>query len=245
MQSKITIQAGPRFQPIFGDFESAVETLTDILQYIEGMAPEAKLRLVIFNNTIVALSATIEESLRSLFQEYLSILEDTFCDCRELREMLQFTNLDCAIKDLKKCKSYGGLKSAANIVSNLEKCLKGHKGYQLLKEQLVYNQGNFRSLQVTDISKNIGIPNLWYRICDAPEIEAYTGDLKVDARVTRMTSQWNEIFDERDLVVHRISQASGWASGRIQQSIDLSKIIVNRIAICLSEDTDELITKMI
>lgn len=237
--------SAPRFIPIFSDFETAVGTLTEILQYIERMKPEANLRIVILNNSIVALTATIEEALRGLFQEYLLILEESFEDHRTLREELQQTNLECAIQDLKSYKKNGGLNTAANIVSNLEKCLKGQQGYQLLKEQLVYNKGNFRSAQVTDISKNVGLSSLWHRVCNSQEIEDYTGETFVDVRLTRLTDKWNQIFDERDLVVHRISQANGWASDRIQQSIDLSKMVVKRIAICLSNDADELVASRV
>jgi uncharacterized protein with ParB-like and HNH nuclease domain len=41
-------------------------------------------------------------------------------------------------------------------------------------------------------------------------------------------------------LVHRISQANGWASDLIQSSIDLSKVVVKRIARCLSIDAEEV-----
>src|SRR5262245_9507300 len=91
-----------------------------------------------FNNTIVALTATIEEALRGLFREYLSILEESFEDHRTLRLALQKVNLNCAIQDLRKYNNNEDFKTAAILVSNLEKCLTGQPGYQLLKEQLTY-----------------------------------------------------------------------------------------------------------
>jgi len=233
-------EAAQRFDAIIDDFEVAIATLSEVLQHGEETKPNNRLRVVMLNNTIVALTATIEEALRGLFQEYLSILEESFVDHRRLRQALQKANLDCAIQDLRKYKNNEDFKTAAIVVSNLEKCLTGQPGYQLLKAQLTYNQRNFKSQQVTEISKNVGISSLWQQICDCREIEEFTGETIVDARVTRLTGDWNRIFEERDLVVHRISQASGWASELIQLSIEISKIVVKRIASCLSIDADEL-----
>ena len=232
-------EASQRFDAIVYDFEVALATLSEVLQHIEDAKPNGRLRVVILNNTIVALTATIEEALRGLFREYLSILEESFEDHRTLRLALQKSNLNCAIQDLRKYNNNEDFKTAAILLSNLEKCLTGQSGYQLLKEQLTYNQRNFKSQQVTEVSKNVGVSGLWQRICDCPEIEEFTGESVLDARVTRLTAQWNRIFEERDLVVHRISQASGWASDLIQLSIDLSKVVIKRIACCLSIDAEE------
>jgi response regulator RpfG family c-di-GMP phosphodiesterase len=240
LTSSQMLESAQRLNAIVDDFEAALGTLSEILQHIEEVKPNNRLRVVMLNNTIVALTATIEEALRGLFQEYLSILEESFEDHRRLRQALQKANLDCAIQDLRKYKNGGDFKTAAIVVSNLEKCLTGQSGYQLLKEHLAFNQRNFKSQQVTEISKNVGISSLWERICDCREIEDFAGETIVAARVTRLTSEWNKIFEERDLVVHRISQANGWASELIQQSIDLSKLVVKRIATCLSDDADEL-----
>jgi hypothetical protein len=177
-------------------------------------------------------------------QHCLSILQESFGDHRELRQDLQQANFECAVRHLKNYKKDGGLQAAASLISNLEKCLNGQPGYQLFKEQLVYNQGGFKSQQVTEIGKNIGFSNLWQRVCACQEIEDYTAETTVDTRVTRLIALWNAVFEERDLVVHRISQANGWASNRIQQAIDLSKLVVKRIATCLTIDADELIAKI-
>ena len=212
-------EATQRFDAIIDDFEAALATLSEVLEHVEETKPNSRLRVVMLNNTIVALTATIEEALRGLFQEYLSILEESFEDHRRLRQALQKANLDCAIQDLRKYKNNEDFNTAAIVVSNLEKCLTGQPGYQLLKEQLTYNQRNFKSHQVTEISKNVGISSLWQQICDGREIEEFTGETIVDARVTRLTGDWNKIFDERDLVVHRISQASGWVGTPLKSAI--------------------------
>lgn len=226
---------------IIADYDVALQTLKEVLQHIDDSKPEARLRIVLLNNTIVALTATSEEILRALFEEYLSILEGNFEDYRKLRIELQKSNLECAIRDLKKLKSAEDLKAATDMVSDLAVCMNGHLGYRLLKEKLVYNQANFRSAQVTEISKNLGVPNLWRRVCDAEEIEEYTGEEKLETRESRLIAKWNELFDERDLVVHRTSQANGWAPERIQESITLSRLVVNRISECLLKDAEQLV----
>ncbi|MDA8422013.1 MAG: HEPN domain-containing protein [Nitrospiraceae bacterium] len=242
LHSTQVIDAALRFDPIVSDFETALSTLEQVLRHIEETKPDAKLRVVILNNTIVALTSTIEEALRGLFQEYLSILQESFGIHGELRQTLQLANLECAIQALKNHKKKSELKGAATVVSNLDKCLNGLQGYQLFKDQLVYNQGNFKSQQVTEIAKKVGLPDLWQQVCISQDVEDYTGEPTVETRVTRLITSWNEIFDERDIVVHRISQASGWAPDRIQQAIYLCKLVVKRIAACLSEDLTKLIT---
>jgi len=230
-----------RFDAIVSDFKSALHTLGGVLGYVAATGPAAELRVLILNNNIVALTAMIEEALRGLFREYLSILEESIDDHRELRETLQKANLESAIQKLKKHSREPDFKGAAILVSNLERCLNGRAGYQLLKEEITYNQGNFRSKQVTEMSKSVGITNLWRWVCDCSLVEDTTGESNLDARVTRTTATWNEIFDERDLVVHRISQASGWGAERIEQSIYLGAIVVERVAACLAADANELV----
>lgn len=234
------VSSAQRFQVIVEDFESALATLLAVLQHVTNTKPAAELRVVILNNTIVALTATIEEGLRAIFREYLLVLEENFSDHQKLRLSLQKANLECSIQELRKHNRNQDFKAAAAVAANLEKCLNGKPGYELLKEQLSENQGNFKSVQVTEISKNVGYSKLWSQVCDCSEIEEYTGASALEPRVNRLIFLWNEIFDHRDIVVHRISQASGWAPERIQQSIDLSKLVVTRVAVCLQEDADEL-----
>lgn len=225
------------FDAILADYDVALTTLAEVLQYIETNKPNARLRVVLLNNTIVTLTATVEEILRGLFQEYLSILENNFVDYRKLRKDLQKSNLECTIQALRKSVD---LKDATVMVTSLSTCMNGLLGYRLLKERLVYNQGNFRSTQVTEIAKSFGISCLWRKICDSSEIEDYIGEAALDMRETRLLAKWNEVFEERDLVVHRVSQANGWAPERINESIRLSRLVVKRISVCLLKDANEL-----
>jgi 2-oxoglutarate dehydrogenase complex dehydrogenase (E1) component-like enzyme len=119
------VESAQRFDAIIDDFEAALATLSEVLQHIEEAKSNNRLRVVMLNNTIVALTATIEETLRGLFQEYLSILEESFEDHRKLRQALQKANFECAIQDLRKYKTNEDFKTAAILASNLEKCLTG------------------------------------------------------------------------------------------------------------------------
>lgn len=230
-----------RFDAIVSDFNAALSILEDMLQLIETTKSAPALRVVMLNSAIVALTSTIEETLRGLFKEYLSILEENIIDYRKLREKLQKTNLDCAINKMIKLKSDCDFKAVAVLVSGLEKCLNGQSGYQLLKENITYNKANFKSKQVTETSSNVGIGNLWESIADCAEIENYTGQTLLASRVNDLIAKWNELFDERDLVVHRISQATGWGADKIKQSIELSKLVLQRISKCLATDVNNLI----
>jgi RiboL-PSP-HEPN len=235
------LDTGKRFEAIVSDFESALATLRDVVQHIKNSKSAPHLQVVMLNNTIVALTATIEEGLRGLFKEYLSVLEENFDDHRKLRISLQKANLDCAIQELRKCKKNADLKAATTIVASLHTCLGGLNNYRLLKDLITYNQANFRSYQVTEISKNVGIQGLWTDVCNCREVEEYLGEANLDSRVMRLTASWNNVFEERDLVVHRVSQASGWSADRIMQSFDLSKLVFNRIAARLLEDANSQI----
>lgn len=186
------------FDGIIADYEAALQTLADVLDHIQRTNPDPRLRVVLLNNTIVALTSTIEEILRALFQEYLTILEANFADYRLLRADLQKANLGCAALELRALKSADDFKTATALISNLSICMNGHLGYRLLKDKLVYNQRNFRSGQVTEISKNLGLSNLWNSVCESSEIEVYTGESNLDSRKNRLITKWNELFDERD-----------------------------------------------
>jgi hypothetical protein len=48
--------------------------------------------------------------------------------------------------------------------------------------------------------------------------------------------KWNELFDERDNVVHRVSQANGWSADVIIDYIEFLKKVVERIGVIVSED---------
>ncbi len=188
------------------------------------------------NNMVVALCATIEETIRSIFSEYLAVLEESIRDHRNLRKTLQNANLDSSVAAMKKLKSEHEIDRRAEIALNFEKCMKGRENYFLLREDITYNVANFRTEQVTEVAKRSGVAEILQKVCDCNELEEWTGREVLDTRVTVLCNQWNEIFSERDLVVHRISSANGWAPDRIRRAIDLARLVIGRINVCLRED---------
>lgn len=231
-----------RLQSVVDDFEIACGRLKAILQHIEENGPtDSGLRVTMVNNMVVALTATIEETVRSIFSEYLAILEEQIRDHRNLRKTLQNANLDALVAALKKLRADNEIEHRSKIALNLEKCIKGRQGYFLMREEITYNQANLRTEQVTAIAKRSGLTEILKTVCNCDELENWTSKPNLDTRVTVLSSQWNEIFDERDLVVHRISDASGWGPDKIRQSIDLARIVIGRISFCLQDDARTLL----
>jgi hypothetical protein len=90
-----------RFKVVEDDYNDALATLEGVLKHVDETKPAASLRVVILNNVIVALISSLEETLRDMFQEYLTILEESFKNHQWLRSDLQKANLDCAIQLLR------------------------------------------------------------------------------------------------------------------------------------------------
>jgi len=80
-------------------------------------------------------------------------------------------------------------------------------------------------------------------ICDHPVVEEHTGETVLDSRVERLAARWNEIFDERDTIVHRLSQASGWSDDKIREAAKLTVLVMKRLSEVLAEDADHLISE--
>ena len=230
------------------EFDEAADRLIAILQHIRYNGPQDPLiKITMQNNIIVALCSTAEESIRNLFQEYLRILEETHPKHNFLRKELQVANMEGALAELnayKKLKAGGDKAKAVAVVKNLKACLSGEGSYELLKAKITYNQGNFKTSQISQIAKKVGIQGIIGKICDCEEIREWTNEEEDENRVNKFTVEWNEIFDERDLIVHRLSSANGWGIERIHTVIRLAKIIVERLRETLIADASEVVEKV-
>src|ERR1700691_6137669 len=120
-----------RFKVVEDDYIDALATLEDVLNHVTENKPAAPLRVVILNNVIVALISSLEETLRDMFQEYLTILEGSFKNHQWLRVDLKKANLDCAIQLLRDHKTDSDFDRAAAVVMDLSRCLNGDAGYRL------------------------------------------------------------------------------------------------------------------
>lgn len=230
-----------RLQAILDDFNEAVRVLRDGLQLISNGDGSADVKVMLLNSSIVSLSAVVEETIRSLLGEYLTVIRENYPDHRKLRADLQKANIDAAIDEIRGSKIPGGAVTMARIAANIEHCLIGRDDYILHVERLTYNKGNFKSGEVTSVFKRAGLSSTWQIICDHQIIADWTGLDSNDARMTEIINQWNAIFDERDLVAHRISQASGWSGQRISQSVELCQLVLGRVVALLVADANSLI----
>ena len=232
-----------RIQNINDDFIDATEILLQLLDLGEAQSVAPELRVVLSNNIIVALVSTTEEALRDAFSEYLAIIEESGFSYGQLRSDLQKANLNSAISLLSEQRKLFDWTSTKSVVDTFAACLSQQDGYSLFREKITYNEGNFRSDQITTTAKRVGVRDIWLQICDSEDVENYTAEEIVESRVTRLVQDWNALFDERDIVVHRISQASGWSNESIRKGVNLSRLIFSRICSCLEVDAEALIAR--
>ena len=225
-------------EPVLGDYELALATLVASLDHIAATKPEPTLRVMFLNSAIVSLISISEEALRSLFQRYLYCLRELVDSHDKLRKELQRRNARQGVELLRKLDIPTDIRRALDILEKLDGCLSGTPNYELFREALTFNHGNFRSSQITDIAKSCGISEFLKTACDCTVFAEYFGEDDIERRLTIFTTKWNEVFDERDTIIHRISQASGWADQRIRQAIDLFLVVMRRISECLVVDAD-------
>lgn len=230
------MKAADRLNVIRTEGAIALSNLQDVLTFIERQKPSPELRVLMVNSVIVSTVSTVEEVLRQLFIEYLTIVEERIDSHRKLRGPLREANAERSTDELRKLLREKQEAEALKLLDGLRRCLNGDSGYRIAKEAISHNKGNFRSSQVTEIAKSIGLAELWSKMSDDARVTEYTS-LPAGADCTnQLIRAWNDIYDERDLIVHRISQASGWGPDRVRQGIELFDLVLERFAICLTQD---------
>lgn len=213
----------------FGALKTAVE-------HVNQSNPAAIQRVILCNNLVVGLTARVEESLRQVFSEYLKIVEDSDAKFFQFRESLKKSAFESALVSLKRRDDW---ENVERKVGELHALLSGETEFRLAVVTIVDNQGNMRSSQVTDIAKRIGVDKIWIRISDEEIFSNSMNEEKIDRRANLIIQKWNEIFDERDRVVHRVSQASGWSVDKIIEHITFCEQIVKKVGSILSDDCME------
>jgi hypothetical protein len=230
------VRAADRLNAVRLEGLDALAELGKVLSFVQASTPPGNLRVLIVNNVIVAAVSVTEEVLRELFIEYLRIIEERVDSHKKLRGELRQSNADKTITELKKILKMKNESEALNVIEGFRRCLAGEPGYRLEKEGIARNEGNFRSSQVTDIAKLIGLSEIWSKIANTSDVSTYAGIPLGDELMNKVVSDWNAIYDERDTIVHRISLASGWSSERVEQGIELLILILNRLTGCLIDD---------
>ena len=230
------MKAAERLEAIQADGKKALADLKHVLSFIDDNQPDAGLRVLMVNSVIVGTVSVVEEILRQLFIEYLTIVEKSIDSHKKLRGTLRDINTQKYVENLRKLVKEKNEIDAIKLLDELRRCLNGEQNYHLAKEAISYNKGNFRSDQLTEIAKNIGLSEVWMKISDDATVSEYTGITVGKPCVTKLIYEWNLIYDERDLVVHRISQANGWSAQRVMLGIDLFLLVLDRFTYCLTQD---------
>lgn len=235
------MKTSERLEAVRSDGSRTLEDLGRILELISAVKPEPELLVLMVNSIIVAAVSAVEEAFRQLFVEYLTLIEEVVDTHTKLRPELQKANAYKTHAALKLMMDNPDKTEAVKLLENLRVCLSGEPGYRLAKMSIANNQGNFKSAQLTDIAKLMGINGIWAKIANDESVANYTGH-SIGSRCTeRLISEWNDVFEERDTVVHRLSNASGWSAARTEEAIAMFQLVLLRFAACLDADIAALL----
>ena len=224
------------------DGEGLFANLQHSLDVISNVQ-DARLRIFMVNSVIVSSVSAVEEILRQLMGEFLSVLEEGVSSYSRLDSKLRNNNIDKIITEIKSLSKNYATNEALLVthLSDLSKCISGGEGYRLAKGRLTDNQANFKSGQVTDLAKGIGIADIWTLISNHQAVGEFLGLELGDTCKNALIEEWNEVFTERDTVVHRISSASGWGMDRVRRAIDLFSLVIQRMMQCLVCEADRIL----
>jgi len=215
----------------------ALSRLLSIVEFIDASKPAPELRVTMTNSVIVSAISSAEEAFRELFIESLRILEEFIPTHDHLNNQLKKANTEKSADLVRRLIKDGRQSDAALALTGLAKCLNSEPGYKLAAAELADNKGNFRSAQLTEISKSIGMNGIWLQLSDSPAVVDLLGGETDAARAeSLLITKWNALFDERDVIVHRVSQASGWGSDRVKGAIELIQLVLSRLSAVLERE---------
>lgn len=203
----------------FGELESAV-------MHVANSSPSPSQRVILCNNLVVGLTARIEEAIRQIFSEYIRGVEGSDATFYELSPLLRESGYAASVKQLRRKCDWDDAKANAKALDTL---LSGATEFSLAVSEIVFNQGNMRSAEVTDISKRIGISELWRKIAEENSFNSLFDEEDGERLLGMVVAKWNGIFDERDAVVHRVSQASGWSTDKLVENIQFCRAVIKTI----------------
>ncbi len=209
------------------------DALCSAVNHVADSSPSAKQRVILCNNLVVGLTARIEEALREIFIEYLRVVEECDAAFSDFKIELQKSSFGSAIVALKKNDNW---EEATRKTKDLHDLLSGARIFKLAAVTIVNNQGNMRSAEVSEIAKRLGLTGIWRHVIVDEWFAAHLGEDHL-ARLEGMVIQkWNAVFDERDNVVHRVSQANGWGIDVIIEHIEFSKQVVRSLGFAAAKD---------
>jgi hypothetical protein len=209
------------------------DALKGAVLHVAHSSPSSAQRVILCNTLVVGLTARIEESFRQLFVEYLRIVEECPANFFDLRSDLRDYCFESAVFALKRKADWDEAKRRNGELAHL---LSGASDFKLEKARIVDNQGNMRSKEVTAVAKRFGVNSVWKLIAQAQSLIDEIGEDDLSRLESLIIKKWNELFDERDNVVHRVSQANGWSVDVIVDYIEFLKKVVARMGVIVSED---------
>ncbi|MCA3436888.1 MAG: hypothetical protein INF48_06165 [Rhodobacter sp.] len=209
------------------------DALKGAVLHVKDSSPSSVQRVILCNTLVVGLTARIEESFRQLFVEYLKIVEECSASFHDLRSELRDCCFEAAVHALKSKADWDEAKRKNVDLTHL---LSGASDFKLEKARIVNNQGNMRSKEVTAVAKRFGVHGVWELIAQAQSLVDEMGEDDLSRLEGLIIKKWNELFDERDNVVHRVSQANGWSADFIVDYIEFLKKVVTRMGVIVSED---------
>jgi len=209
------------------------DALWSAVDHVAQSSPSAKQRVILCNNLVVGLTARIEEALREIFMEYLRVVEDCDAAFSDFKDELQKSSFGSAIVALKK---NGSWDDAKRKTKDLHDLLSGAHIFKLAAVTIVNNQVNMRSAEITDIAKRLGLNGIWRHVVVDEWFAAQWGEDHLARLEGMVVQKWNAVFDERDNVVHRVSQANGWSTSVIMEHIEFSKQVVRSLGFAVAKD---------
>ena len=96
------MKAAERLEVIQADGKKALADLKHVLSFIDDNQPDAGLRVLMVNSVIVGTVSVVEEILRQLFIEYLTIVEKSIDSHKKLRGTLRDINTQKYVENLRK-----------------------------------------------------------------------------------------------------------------------------------------------
>ena len=229
--------------------DSLSETLNKIkivetaVLHAESSAPNSIVRIATTNGLVVYLAAVIEEGVRELFKAFLEDLYNEVSTNSQLPPKLIQSNYKAigeTLKNLSKSTEVDAPMRILNIFNDINTAHNNGECTPFFKSQLTHNQSNMKSSQVAEISSRNGIPKLWRKVSSTPEIKLYYSVLKPNQIETKLLIDWNELFGERDTIMHKNSQATGLGASIISNYAAMFQVALTGISKVLDESITEL-----
>jgi hypothetical protein len=231
-----------RLQAVEADVREALNRTQAILGFLTEKQAAPDIRVAISNSLVVAMVSIVEEGIRSLFIEYIRILEDEVGTYRKFRPELAAANIEGVSRQLMKSLEPRSPVDALSAVRSLLKCLNDEAGFKLTAEEITHNKNNLRSAEVTNLAKKLGIKEIWVSVCRQPAVKEIFPTHDEGQIQFAAIQKWNELFEERNTIVHRISQAAGWGDTIIAPYVEFLAALIAGFALCLADDAQVVIS---